>query len=50
MRKMFVVNSVIVGSKTKELLILEKEMEAVAGNLYITTDDGSYGKKALAPA
>ena len=28
---------VIVGSKTKDLLILEKEMEAVAGNLYVTT-------------
>ena len=38
---------VIVGSKTKELLILEKEMEAVAGNLYITTDDGSYGRSGM---
>lgn len=38
---------VIIGSKTKELLILEKEMEAVAGNLYITTDDGSYGRKGM---
>ena len=38
---------VIVGSKTKDLLILEKEMEAVAGNLYITTDDGSYGRKGM---
>ena len=36
---------VIVGSKTKDLLILEKEMEAVAGNLYVTTDDGSYGRR-----
>ena len=35
---------VIVGAKTKDLIILEKEMEAVAGNLYITTDDGSYGR------
>ena len=35
---------VIVGSKTKDLLILEKEMAKVAGNLYITTDDGSYGR------
>lgn len=34
---------VIVGSKTKDLLILEDEMREVAGNLYITTDDGSYG-------
>lgn len=34
---------VIVGSKNKELLILEDEMKKVAGNLYISTDDGSYG-------
>lgn len=38
---------VIVGSKTKSLLILEKEMEAAAGNLYITTDDGSYGRSGM---
>lgn len=38
---------VIVGSKTKELLILEKELEAVAGNLYVTTDDGSYGRSGM---
>lgn len=38
---------VIVGVKTKDLLILEKEMEAVAGNLYITTDDGSYGRSGM---
>ena len=36
---------VIVGSKTKDLLILTKEMEEQAENLYITTDDGSYGRK-----
>ena len=41
---------VIVGSKTKEMLILEKEMEAVAGNLYITTDDGSYVRKGYGHA
>jgi ferredoxin--NADP+ reductase len=38
---------VIVGSKTQNLIILEKEMEAVAGNLYITTDDGSYGRSGM---
>jgi ferredoxin--NADP+ reductase len=38
---------VIVGAKTKDLLILEKEMEAVAGNLYVTTDDGSYCRKGM---
>lgn len=38
---------VIVGSKTQSLLILEEEMKAVAGNLYITTDDGSYGRSGM---
>lgn len=38
---------VIMGSKNKDLLILEKEMEAVAGNLYVTTDDGSYGRSGM---
>ena len=38
---------VIMGSKTKDLLILEKEMKEVAGNLYITTDDGSYERKGM---
>jgi pyrK family protein len=38
---------VIVGAKTKDLLILEDEMRAVAGDLYITTDDGSYEHKGL---
>ena len=38
---------VIVGAKNKDLLILEKEMEAVAGNLYVTTDDGSYKRKGM---
>ena len=34
---------VIVGAKTKELIILEDKIRDVAGNLYIATDDGSYG-------
>ncbi len=38
---------VIVGSKTKDLILLEEEMKAVAGNLYITTDDGSYQRKGM---
>ncbi|MDO4518918.1 MAG: sulfide/dihydroorotate dehydrogenase-like FAD/NAD-binding protein [Eubacteriales bacterium] len=38
---------VIIGSKTKDLLILEKEMEAVAGNYYPCTDDGSYGHAGM---
>ena len=38
---------VIVGTKSKEFLILEDQMRAVAGNLYITTDDGSYVQKGM---
>lgn len=38
---------VIVGAKNKELLILEDAMKEVAGNLYVTTDDGSYGRKGM---
>lgn len=38
---------VIVGAKNHDLLILEDEMKAVAGNLYVTTDDGSYGRKGM---
>lgn len=38
---------VIVGAKTKDLLILEDMMKAVAGNLYVTTDDGSYERKGM---
>ena len=37
----------IVGAKTKELLILEDELKSVANNLYIATDDGSYGFHGL---
>ena len=35
--------SVIMGSRTKDLLFFTEEMKAVAKNLYITTDDGSFG-------
>ena len=34
---------VIVGARSKELVILEEELNKVSGNLYIATDDGSYG-------
>ena len=34
---------VIMGSRTKDLLFYVDEMKAVAGNLYVTTDDGSFG-------
>ena len=36
-----------VGAKTKSLIILEDMMKDVAGNLYITTDDGSYGASGM---
>lgn len=38
---------VIVGTRSKETLILEEEMRSVAKELFITTDDGSYGTKGL---
>ena len=38
---------VIVGSKTKDMLILEDEMREVAGNYYPCTDDGSYGHSGM---
>ncbi|MBN1398005.1 MAG: sulfide/dihydroorotate dehydrogenase-like FAD/NAD-binding protein, partial [Bacteroidetes bacterium] len=37
----------IVGARSKELVILEKEMEQVSDKLYITTDDGSYKRKGF---
>ena len=38
---------VIVGAKTKDMLILEDAMEAVSGNYYPCTDDGSYGHAGM---
>ena len=38
---------VIIGAKTKDLLILEEEMEAAAGNYYPCTDDGSDGHAGM---
>lgn len=38
---------VIIGAKNKDLVLLEDEMKAVAGNLYVTTDDGSYVRKGM---
>jgi ferredoxin/flavodoxin---NADP+ reductase len=33
----------IIGARNKDLLILEGEMKALSHELYVTTDDGSYG-------
>lgn len=38
---------VIIGAKTEGLIILEEEMKRYAKNVYITTDDGSKGRKGL---
>ena len=37
----------IIGARTKDLIILEEEMKAIADELIVCTDDGSYGRKAL---
>ncbi len=37
----------ILGARSKELLILEEELKTVSDEIYITTDDGSYGRKGL---
>lgn len=36
---------VMIGSRSKEYLILEEEIKHISSNIYITTDDGSYGYK-----
>ncbi len=37
----------ILGGRSRELVLLEKEMREVSDALYVTTDDGSYGEKGL---
>ena len=39
--------TIIMGARTKELIILEDQMRALADELILCTDDGSYGQKAL---
>jgi ferredoxin--NADP+ reductase len=39
--------TVIVGARSKDLIILEDDMRAIADELIVVTDDGSYGRKAL---
>lgn len=38
---------IIMGARTKDLFIMKDEMEAIADELILTTDDGSAGRKAL---
>ena len=34
----------IIGARSKEMLILEDEMKAISDELFVTTDDGTYGR------
>ena len=38
---------VIAGFRSKDIVILEEEFRAVSGNLFIMTDDGSYGEQGF---
>ncbi len=38
---------IIIGARSKDLVIMEEEMRKIADELIICTDDGSYGRKAL---
>ena len=44
---MGVQTEVIAGFRSRDIVILEEEMRTVSNNYYITTDDGSYGRKGL---
>ncbi len=39
--------TVIMGARNKSLLIMEDEMRAIADEVIVMTDDGSYGRKGL---
>jgi ferredoxin--NADP+ reductase len=39
--------TLILGARTKDLLIWEKKFKELADEVFITTDDGSYGRKGL---
>lgn len=38
---------VIIGFRTKDIVILEEEFKSASTNLYLMTDDGSYGEKGF---
>ena len=38
---------VIIGFRSKDIVILEEEFKEASTNLYLMTDDGSYGEKGL---
>lgn len=39
--------TIVLGARTKGLLILEDELKKVADEFYVATDDGSYGRKGF---
>ena len=39
--------TVIIGARSKDLVIMEEEMKKIADKLIVCTDDGSYGRKDL---
>ena len=41
---------VVIGARSKDLLFYEDELRAVCRNLYIMTDDGTYGEQGLVTA
>ena len=41
---------VIVGFRNKDIVILEEEFKAVSDNMYLMTDDGSYGEQGFVTA
>ena len=47
MQKAGIKVDMIAGFKTKDMVILEDEFRAGTENLYITTDDGTYGEKGF---
>ncbi len=47
LKKMGVKVDMIAGFRSKDIVILEDQMREVSDNLYITTDDGTYGEKGF---
>ncbi len=39
--------TIILGARSKELLILENELKSASDEFYVATDDGSYGRKGF---
>ena len=37
----------IIGARTRELLVMEEEMRATSEELFVATDDGSYGRQGF---